>query len=131
MSVNIRAGKKGTAVHLGLWDRDGSTITRRACRRRNFSNSARFRPTTDPVTCKTCIRLRDDAPAWLVKAAYGNDPSFSSLADGLHVELPTDVPLAWCARCGEQYPKATARYSASVDGNICSACFEATGGSRR
>lgn len=131
MSVNVRVGKKGTAVHLGLWDRDGTTLTRRACRRKNFSNAGRLRATLEPVTCKTCVRLRDEAPAWLVKAAYRNDPSFDALAAGIAVEIPPDAQLAWCARCGEQYPKAVARYSASVDGNICAACFDATGGSRR
>jgi hypothetical protein len=130
MSVNIRVGKKGAAVHLGLWDRTGSAITRRACRRRNFTSGHRFTPTLDPVTCKTCTRLREEAPAWLVRAAYAQDPAFDPLAPDSSL-VPTDVPLAWCARCGEQYPRATARYSPTVDGNVCASCFESTGGSGR
>ena len=130
MSVNIRVGK-GTAVHLGLWDREGVRITRRACRRKNFTNSARFRPTVDPVTCKVCVRLREESPPWLVRAAYGNDPTTEALAHGLPVMMPSDIVLAWCAQCGEQYPKAAARYAPRVDGNVCVACFERLRGRER
>ncbi|HZP14361.1 MAG TPA: hypothetical protein VFA96_00955 [Nocardioides sp.] len=128
--MNIRVGK-GTAVHLGLWDREGTRINRRACRRRNFTQATRFRPTVEPVTCKVCVRLRDEAPGWLVRAAYGNDPSSEALALGRQVELPSDLQLAWCARCGEQYPKAAARYVARVDGNVCVACFDRLRGAER
>lgn len=131
MTVNIRVGKKGIAVHLGLWDRDGAVITRRACRRRNFSNASRFQPTTDPVTCKVCIRLRDESPQWLVRAAYGNDPAVAALALGVPAVLPNDVPLAWCARCGEQYPRAAGRYAAAVDGKVCVPCFDRIRGTER
>lgn len=129
--MNIRVGKKGTAVHLGLWDRDGVTITRRACRRRNFSNAARFRPTLDPVTCKVCVRLREQSPQWLVRAAYGNDPAMAALAQGGPAVVPGDVRLAWCARCGEQYPQAAGRYAATVDGNVCVPCYDRLRGAER
>jgi hypothetical protein len=130
MSVNIRVGK-GTAVHLGLWDRDGARINRRACRRKNFTQATRFRQTVDPVTCKVCVRLREEAPGWLVRAAYGNDPTSEALAQGKAVEVPSDLALAWCARCGEQYPKAAARYASKVDGNVCVRCFDRLRGSER
>ncbi|WP_125565795.1 hypothetical protein [Nocardioides baekrokdamisoli] len=129
--MNIRVGKKGTTVHLGLWDRDGTAITRRACRRKNFTNAGRFLPTVDPVTCKVCVRLRDESPGWLVRAAYGNDPATAALAQGNAVVLPHDVPLAWCARCGEQYPKPAGRYAATVDGNVCVPCFDRLRGTER
>ena len=131
MSVNIRVGQKGTTVHLGLWDRDGIALSRRACRRRNFTHASRFRPTVDPVTCKICIRLRDEAPQWLVRAAYGNDPATMALAQGSPAIVPSDLQLAWCARCSEQYPKAASRYSAGVDGNVCVPCFDRLRGAER
>lgn len=129
--MNIRVGKKGGVVHLGLWDRGGTAITRRACRRRNFANAARFRTTTDPVTCKACLRLTEESPAWLVKAAYGNDPTIETLDEGAGVAHPNGVEPAWCARCGGQYAQAAGRYVAAVDGVVCAPCFDRLRGAER